>query len=415
MNHHDSMLELVWSGKQEAVQAAETPCQKVLCPVIEDSVNWDATENLYIEGDNLDALKLLLPHYEKRIKLIYIDPPYNTGSRDLIYRDGMLRCEWLSFMYPRLKLLHKFLADDGVIFISIDDHEVGHLRCLCDEIFGSTNFITQIVWERAYAPVSLKKHFSKNHDHIVVYAKKRDLLVCNGLERTPESNKRYRNPDNDPRGPWQSDNLTVGPAVPEKCYPITTPKGKVVYPPHGRCWLFTEKRFRELMADNRIWFGKNGNSVPRLKRFLSEVQNRMTPKTIWRYTEVGHSQQAKRELKELFDGLTCFDYPKPVDLIKRILKLYTQSNSIVLDCFSGSATTAHAVMALNAEDGGCRRYIMIQIPEPVPENSPAYQGGFTNICEIGRARIKKAAEQIKKETAADIDYGFRVLRVKEFK
>ena len=406
-------LELVWPGKKEAVLAAASEPKKVLYPVVDESVNLEQTENLYIEGDNIDALKLLLPEFANRIKLVYIDPPYNTGNKELLYHDERLRSEWLSFIYPRLILLQRLMADDGVIFISIDDHEVGHLRCLCDEIFGSSNFIAQIVWERAYAPVSLKKHFSPNHEYVVAYAKHRERLVCSGLERTEASNQRYQNPDNDPRGPWQSDNMTVGPAVLEKCYPIITPSGRTVYPPHGRCWLFTKERFMEMAADNRIWFGKNGDGVPRLKRFLAEVQNRLTPKTIWSYTEVGHSQQAKRELKELFGGLACFDYPKPVGLIIRILKLYTQVDSLVLDCFSGSATTAHAVMALNAEDGGKRRYIMVQIPEPVGEDSPAYQGGFNDICEIGRARIKRAAVQIKNETGADIDYGFRVLRIKD--
>ena len=402
--------ELIWPGKKTAVQTVDNPTKKRLVPVKKDSVDWDYTCNLYIEGDNLDALKLLRQDYLNKVKLVYIDPPYNTG-KDFIYNDERLHSDWLNMMYPRLKLTRCLLADDGVIFISIDDHEIANLRHICDEIFGSSNFVAQIIWERAYAPVSLKKHFSTNHDYILVYAKQIENLVCNGLERSAEVNRRYKNPDNDPRGPWQSDNLTVGPAVSEKCYPITTPAGKKIYPPNGRCWLYTKKRFEEMVKDNRIWFGRDGNNVPREKRFLSEVKQRVTPKTIWTYKEVGHSQGAKQELKKLFGGATCFDYPKPLGLILRILELYSQSDSIVLDFFSGSASTAHAVMAQNAKDNGNRQYIMVQIPELTSKNSSAYRGGFSNICEIGKARIKRAAKLIQAETGADIDYGVKVFRI----
>jgi len=404
--------ELVWPNKSRAFKQAFEPSDKRLSPQPSISSQWDKTKNIYIEGDNLDALKLLLPDYRERIKLVYIDPPYNTGNCDLIYGD-MFQYAWLDLMYPRLILTRYLLAKNGVIFISIDDHEVASLRCLCDEVFGRENFIAQIVWERAYVPVSARKHFSQNHEYIVVYAKDRTNLTCNGLHRTEETNSRYKNPDNDPRGPWQSDNLTVGPVIPEKCYPIVTPSGRVVYPPHGRCWLFTKERFMELVADNRIWFGRNGNGVPRLKRFLSEVQDRIPPKTIWHYTEVGHTQQAKMELKQLFEGLSCFDYPKPVSLILRIIQLYSDRDAIVLDYFSGSATTAHAVMLQNALDGGARQFIMVQRPDPINQDAPAFQAGFRDICEIGRARIQKAAQLIQDKSGAQIDYGFRVYRITE--
>ncbi len=412
---HDSLeeykqYELTWPGKKIAIQAADIPTKKRLVSIKKDSVDWDRTCNLYIEGDNLDALKLLQQDYNNRVGLVYIDPPYNTG-KEFIYNDERLHSDWLNMMYPRLKLTHGLLADDGVIFISIDDHEIANLRLICDEIFGNRNFVAQIIWERAYAPVSLKKHFSANHEYILVYAKQIENVVCNGLKRSAEANQRYKNPDNDPRGPWQSDNLTVGPAILEKCYPIITPGGQQVFPPNGRCWLYTKERFAEMVEDNRIWFGKYGNNVPREKRFLSEVKQRVTPKTIWTYREVGHSQGAKQELKKLFDGAACFDYPKPLGLILRILELYSQSDSIVLDYFSGSATTAHAVMAQNAKDYGKRQYIMVQIPELTPKDSSAYRAGFANICQIGKARIKRAAQLIQVESGADIDYGVKVFKI----
>lgn len=432
--------QLTWPGKKEAIVMGNTPIDKTLRPVREDSLNWEDTENLYIEGDNLEVLKLLQESYLGKIKCIYIDPPYNTGN-DFIYRDnfaqdrdeyaeesgqvdeegnrlfqnteynGRYHSDWLTMMYPRLKLARNLLSDDGVIFISIDDNEVHNLRKICDEVFGERNFVASVVWERAYAPINLKKHFSENHDYIVSYAKSIDELVCNGLRRNDETNERYKNPDNDPRGLWQSDNLSVGPIISQKVYEIITPSGRKVLPPEGYCWRYTKKRFEEMVKDNRIWFGEDGNNVPRIKRFLSEVKSTVTPMTIWKYTEVGHSQEAKRELNKLFDGKAYFDYPKSVKLIKRVLELYTVQDSIILDFFSGSATTAHAVMDLNAEDGGNRKYIMVQLPEEVDEKSEAYKAGYENIAEIGKERIRKAGKKIKEETGADIDYGFRVYKV----
>ncbi|TDT63347.1 site-specific DNA-methyltransferase [Fonticella tunisiensis] len=429
--------EFTWNGKTAAMKLAQTPSMGTLRPDRESSKNWDSTDNLYIEGDNLEVLKLLQKSYFGKIKMIYIDPPYNTGN-DFVYKDdfrdniknykeitkqttkanpetsGRYHTDWLNMMYPRLKLARNLLTEDGVIFISIDDNEVANLKKICDEIFGEENFIANIIWERSFSPVNLKKHFSINHDYIICYSKNIDLTICNGLKRTDEADNRYRNPDNDSRGPWMSDNLTVGPAIPEKVYEITTPSGRKVLPPNGYCWRLTKERFEEFLADNRIWFGEDGNNVPRIKRFLSEVKEGITPMTIWKYTDVGHSQEAKQKLKDLFDGKAYFDYPKSIELIKRLLVLYSNSDSLILDFFSGSATTAHAVMQLNAEDGGNRKFIMVQLPEPTPENSEAYKAGYKNICEIGKERIRRAGEKIKAETGKeDLDIGFKVFKLDE--
>lgn len=422
---------------------ANTTTNKTLRPCIEESKDWDNTENLYIEGDNLEVLKLLQNSYFNKVKMIYIDPPYNTGN-DFIYVDdfaqnideyeeakgsfdeegnrlfkntdtnGRFHSDWCSMIYPRLVLARNLLADDGVIFISIDDNEQENLKKICDEVFGEKNFIAQVIWERAYAPVNLKKHFSENHDYIICYAKDIDKAICNGLPRASEANDRYSNPDNDPRGVWQSDNLSVGPIVQSKIYEIITPGGKKVLPPEGYCWRLTKEKFKEYIEDNRIWFGKDGNNVPRIKRFLSEVKQSVTPMTIWKYSEVGHSQDAKQNLKKLFDGKSFFDYPKSVELIKRCIQLYSNESSIIIDFFSGSATTAHAVMQLNAEDGGKRKFIMVQLPEKTDEKSEAFKAGYENICEIGKERIRRAGEKIKEEAGLngqDLDIGFRVLKL----
>lgn len=451
----EECYEFTWVGKKQSIIEGNRPIRKTLRPAKEESKNWDTTENLYIEGDNLEVLKLLQNSYMNSIKMIYIDPPYNTGN-DFVYRDdfkvsreeyedeigvydeddnrlfkntetnGRFHSDWCSMMYPRLQLARNLLSDDGVIFISIDDNEVHNLRKICDEVFGESNFIANVIWERAYSPVNLKKHFSENHDFIICYSKNINSLICNGLKRTEDADARYSNPDNDPRGVWQSDNLSVGPIIQNKVYEISTPSGRKVYPPNGRCWVLTKERFEEFVKDNRIWFGEDGNNVPRIKRFLSEVKTGMTPMTIWKYSEVGHSQSAAQNLKKLFDNKDYFDYPKPIDLIKRCLELYSQEGSIILDFFSGSSTTAHAVMQLNAEDGGNRKFIMVQLPEATDEKSEAYKAGYKNICEIGKERIRRAGKKIEEELEAKsnkgdlfddekeakaVDTGFRVLKV----
>lgn len=321
--------------------------------------------NFLIEGDNLASLKLLEKTHKGRIDLIYIDPPYNTGNKDFVYDDSFVdsndtfrHSKWLSFMEKRLQIARNLLSGKGVIFISIDDNEQAQVKLMCDSIFGADNFIAQIIWERAFAPVNLKKHFSESHDYIVCFAKNLQNAICNGLTRNNENDSRYSNPDNDARGSWTSSDMTVGPAVPEKIYTITTPGGKKLTPASGRCWLFTQKRYQEMLADNRIWFGLDGNNMPRVKKFLSEVKQGITPMTIWKYTEVGHSQDATKELKNIFDGESKFTYPKSIRLLQRIVGLYGDKYSTILDFFAGSGTTGHAVMKLNAEDGGNRKFIL---------------------------------------------------------
>ena len=438
--------EFTWVGKKASIVEANKPIRKTLRPCKEDSVNWDTTENLYIEGDNLQVLKLLQESYLGKVKMIYIDPPYNTGS-DFIYKDdfkmnrddyaeesgeyddvgnrmfkneetaGRYHSDWCSMIYSRLLLARNLLSDDGVIFISIDDHEQENLKKICDEVFGQENFLAQVIWERAFSPVNLKKHFSESHDYIVCYAKYKDRAINNGLPRNDEADDRYSNPDNDPRGVWQSSDLAVRPAVESNIYTIKTPSGKLVTPSAGRSWRLSEKVFYEKVEENRIWFGADGNGVPRLKRFLCELtKSGITPMTIWKYTEVGHSQDAAQTLKKIFDEKPLFDYPKSVELIKRCLQLYTDSNCYVLDFFSGSATTAHAVMQLNAEDGGNRKFIMVQLPEATSEGSEAYKSGYKTICEIGKERIRRAgqkilAENAEKEGIENLDIGFRVLKL----
>lgn len=441
----DEAYEFTWVGKKAAIVEANKPIRKTLRPCLEESKDWDTTENLYIEGDNLEVLKLLQESYLGAIKVIYIDPPYNTGS-DFVYRDdfevtrdeydeqlgiidddsnrlfkntdsnGRFHSDWCSMIYSRLLLSRNLLSDDGVIFISIDDHEQQNMKKICDEIFGEENFLAQVIWERAYSPVNLKRHFSESHDYILCYAKTLPLAVCNGLPRSDEANDRYSNPDNDPRGDWKSSDLSVGPIVQSKVYEITTPSGRKVMPPSGYCWRLDKATFEQYVADNRIWFGPDGKNVPSIKRFLSEVKQGITPMTIWKYSEVGHSQDATKRLKEIFDNKAYFDYPKPVDLIKRCLQLYSDKDCIVLDFFSGSATTAHAVMQINTEDEGNRKFIMVQLAEPCDDKSIAYKDGYKTICDIGKERIRRAGEKIVEAsplTTANLDMGFRVFKLDE--
>lgn len=420
--------QFTWPGKREAMRLANTPSNMTLRPDRESSVDFDNTENLYIEGDNLEVLKLLRENYLGKVKMIYIDPPYNTGN-DFVYEDdfsetvgefkdkngmfdengnmvldkysvnsesnGRFHTDWLNMMYPRLKVAKDLLREDGVIFMSIDDNEAKNLKNLSDEIFGSHNFLAQVVWERAYSPINLMKHFSPSHDYILCYAKNIELVECYGIQRSQEANARYSNPDNDPRGVWKPSDLSVGPAVAENIYSITTPSGRIVEPPAGRSWRLSKKAFFERLHDNRIWFGPNGDSVPSMKRFLSELRKTgITPMTYWRYDSVGHSQDATQKLSQLFDGKKFFDYPKPVELIKRCISLYTKDD-LILDFFSGSATTAHAIMQLNQEDGCNRHFILVQLPELTDENSDARKAGFDNLCQIGEERIRRVAKKLR--------------------
>ena len=360
---------LVWEDKPEDVEERLREELPVLREVKDKAILSDSAEapnHILIEGDNLEAITALSYTHEGKIDVIYIDPPYNTGNKDFVYNDSFVDTEdgyrhskWLSFMNKRLNIAKKLLSDKGVIFISIDDNEQANLKLLCDEVFGASNFLAQIIWERAYSPVNLKKHFSESHDYIIGYARRIEEAINNGLPRSSEANDRYANPDNDIRGDWKSGDLSVGPAVESNIYPITTPSGRVVMPPSGYSWRLAESKFKEYVADNRIWFGPDGNNVPSIKRFLSEVKQGITPMTIWKYAEVGHSQDATKELKDIFEGKALFTYPKSVRLIKRCLGLYSQHNSTILDFFAGSGTTLHATMQLNAEDGGHRQCILV--------------------------------------------------------
>ena len=438
---NEERYQFTWPDKKKSVLLANAPINKTLRPCREESVDFDNTENLYIEGDNLEVLKLLQETYLGKIKMIYIDPPYNTGN-DFVYNDdfsmesgvwrvesgdfdeegnrlvknldsnGRFHTDWLNMIYPRLKLAKDLLTDDGVIFISIDENEVENLKKVGNEVFGEKNFVGSVIWERAFAPKNDAKYFSDSHDYIVVYAKSIIDFKIGKLPRTEEANARYKNPDNDPRGAWTPDNLTVKTYSAANDYPIITPGGRVVTPAHGSCWRVSKSRFDELVADNRVYFGSDGNNVPRLKRFLNELQDGMTPTTIWKFQDVGHNQEGRQELKKLFDDKGYFDGPKPVRLLNRVIQIAnTNEDSIILDFFSGSATTAHAVMQLNAEDGGNRKYIMVQLPEETDEKSEAYKAGYKNICEIGKERIRRAAKKIAEENPeAKFDGGFRVLK-----
>ena len=433
-----------WKGKLESLRLAQKRSTGTLRPCREESVNFDDTQNLYIEGDNLEVLKLLQTAYYNKIKMIYIDPPYNTGN-DFVYEDsfadpmarykevtqqttksnpetmGRYHTNWLNMMYPRLRLAANLLREDGVIFISIDDNEVMNLRKLCDEVFGEENFVAQFIWERAFAPKNDARYVSNSHDYVLMYAKSKESFDIGKLERTEEINSRYKNPDNDPRGDWTSGDLSVKTYNANTDYEITTPSGRKVNPPHGACWRVSRERFAELVADNRIWFGENGDNVPRLKRFVSEIQDGIVPTSILFYKDVGHSQEGRQELKKVFDDKGYFDGPKPVRLISRLLRIgNVKKDDIVLDFFSGSATTAHAVIKANADDGDSRKFIMVQLPEVTAENSEAYKDGYKNICEIGKERIRRAGKKILEENAQaqigdeerkPIDIGFKVFKL----
>lgn len=446
--------QFTWPGKREARAEASRRIDKVLRPCPEESKDWDTTQNLYIEGDNLDALKILRKNYAGKIKMIYIDPPYNTGN-DFIYDDdyevgrkeyeglsadfdehgqlvknpdtnGRFHSDWCSMMLPRLLLARDLLTDDGVIFISIDDHEQENLKKICDEVFGGSNFIAQLVWERAYSPKNDAKYVSNSHDYVEVYARNLSRFQIGRLERTDEANARYKNPDNDPRGVWKPSDMSVKTYSKDTDYPITTPSGRVVEPPAGRCWSLSKKAFLERLQDNRIWFGPDGDSVPSIKRFLSDLKyDGMAPQSILFYKEVGHSQEGAKEVVALFDGEGYFDGPKPVRLMKRLLTMANlKPGDTVLDFFSGSATTAHAVMEMSADKQMVLKHIQVQVPETTDPDRSAARAGYTTIAEIGKERIRRAGEKIARNIEPEnvelqesepsklsLDIGFRVFKI----
>ena len=417
-----------WPGKADAIRQSQMSSTATLRPRIEKSRSRDGedgsfdSDNIYIEGDNLEVLKLLQRGYHGKVKMIYIDPPYNTGH-DFVYKDnfgnsvdnykeqaglagqsnadtsGRYHSDWCSMMYPRLRLARELLTDDGVIFISIDDNEDRNLRILCDEVFGEANFVSQLIWERAYSPKNDAKYVSNSHDYVLVYAKSIERFVIGRLPRTDEANARYKNPDNDPRGVWKPSDLSVKTYSPDSDYPITTPSGRVVEPPAGRCWRLSRNAFRERLQDNRIWFGPNGDSVPCIKRFLTELKyDGMAPTSIMFYKEVGHSQEGAKELVSLFDGKGYFDGPKPTKLLQRLITLANLSTGdTVLDFFSGSASTAHAMFLQELGKDDRYRFILVQLPEPCDPKRDAYKDGYETLCDIGEGRIRRAGDKIKTE------------------
>ena len=451
--------QFTWPGKREAIRIANTPSNMTLRPDRESSVDFDNTGNLYIEGDNLEVLKLLREDYLGKVKMIYIDPPYNTGN-DFVYEDdfsqtagefrdksgmfdedgnmilqnyevnsesnGRFHTDWLNMIYPRLKVARDLLTEDGVIFISIDDNEVENLRKVCDEVFGERNFIAQLIWERAFSPKNDARFVSNSHDYVLMFTRNIDSFVIGRLDRTAEANARYSNPDNDPRGVWMSSDISVKTYNAACDYPITTPSGKIIEPPAGRCWRLSKKAFFERLQDNRIWFGPNGDNTPRIKRFLSELKfDGMAPTSILFYKDVGHSQEGAQEVVSLFGDKGVFDGPKPVRLLQRLITLANlKDDSIVLDFFSGSATTAHALMKTNLEKGTDRKFILVQLPEKVSDKKK--DQGYGTICEIGKERIRRAGKKILEELATKkaenglfdkeseptrLDVGFRVLKL----
>ena len=443
VSDREERYQFTWPDKSKAILLANAPVNAALRPCREESVDFDNTKNLYIEGDNLDVLKCLKETYLHQVKMIYIDPPYNTGS-DFVYEDdfaesaeeyrsrsgqfdeqgnrlvtntesnGRFHTDWLNMIYPRLKVAYDLLRMDGVIFISIDDHEVDNLKKVCNEIFGEKNFIAQLVWERAFSPKNDARFISNSHDYIVMFARNIESFKIGRLPRTEEADARYSNPDNDPRGVWQSDNMTVKTYSPSGDYPITLPSGRVVEPPAGRCWSLSAKAFAERLRDNRIWFGSDGNGTPRIKRFLNELKfDGMAPTSILFYKDVGHSQEGAQEVIKLFGNKGVFDGPKPVRLLQRLITLANlEDDSIILDFFSGSATTAHALMKTNAEKDTHCKFILVQLPEEVSDTKK--DQGYKTICEIGKERIRRAGSKIKEEsplTTQNLDTGFRVLKL----
>jgi adenine-specific DNA-methyltransferase len=440
-----------WPGKAECFKTIQAPSVGTLRPCPEESVNFDTTENLIIEGDNLEALKLLQKSYLGKVKVIYIDPPYNTGN-DFIYpddyteslhtylqytgqvdaegrrfgtntdADGRFHSKWLNMMYPRLYLARNLLREDGAIFISIDDHEVDNLRKLCNEVFGEENFVATILWQKVFSPKNTARQFSEDHDYIVCYARNTASWTPVLLPRGEAAQERYVNPDSDSRGPWSSSDLTARNYYAEGQYEVKSKSGKVFKPAVGNYWRVKQSKFEELDKDGRIWWGENGGSMPRLKRFLSEVKEGVVPQTLWKFEEVGHTQESKKELIEYvgFENTdNVIDSVKPTRLVKKLLKIGTQpmAGDIVLDFFLGTGTTAHAVLALNAEDGGNRRFIGVQLPEPLitPES------GLRTIADVARRRVSRVVDELSKEAAQSFEFtknpsqnlGFRVFKLAE--
>ena len=441
---NEERYQFTWPDKKKSVLLANAPINKTLRPCKEESVDFDSTENLYIEGENLEVLKLLQETYLGKIKMIYIDPPYNTGN-DFVYADdfsqetgeylgnsgqfdeeghrlvqntesnGRFHTDWLNMIYPRLRLAKDLLSGDGLIFISIDDNELNNVISLGKEVFGADNYIATFIWEKRKTREN-RKIVSTRHDYIVCFTKNYELRTeAIGLEQMNKNAlERYKNPDNDPRGAWTSVPAIAqaGHGTKNQFYTLTSPKGLSFDPPSGSCWRYTEEKMKEAIVDNRIWFGVDGTGVPRIKKFLIEGKQGLTPETMLFADKVGTNDSAKRELVSLFDGIAVFETPKPVSLLSHLISICNcGEDGLYLDFFSGTATTAHSVMQLNAKDGGRRKFIMVQLPEQIDEKNEAYKAGYRNICEIGKERIRRAAKKIAEENPeAKFDGGFRVLK-----
>lgn len=442
---NEERYQFTWPDKKKSILLANAPINKTLRPCREESVDFDTTENLYIEGDNLEVLKLLQETYLGKIKMIYIDPPYNTGN-DFVYEDdfaqstdeylansgqfdeegnrlvrnldsnGRFHSDWLNMLYPRLRLAKDLLTDTGVIFISIDENEVQNMRKICDEIFGEQNFISQLGWQKVYSPKNQARYFSNDYEFVLCYCRNKDVFTLGMFPRTAAMNARYKNPDNDPRGDWKPGDCVGNGERKNGYYDVVSPlTGKVFNVPKGKHWVYAPDTMKKMLAENRIYFGKDGNAFPAVKQFLSDVTGRRASSLLM-YEDYGHTDMAKKDLIKLFSDLVQvpFDTPKPVKLIKMLGILGTEKDDIILDFFSGSATTAQAVMELNAEDSSShRKYVLVQIPELLEDNPGAEAIGLHTIADVGKERIRRAGAKIKEEAglaAQNLDTGFRVLK-----
>jgi adenine-specific DNA-methyltransferase len=417
---------LTWAGKAEAFRAVQAPSVGTLLPMPDDSVNFDTSENLIIEGDNLEVLKLLQKSYHGRVKMIYIDPPYNTGNEFIYpdnYREGLddylrysgqvseeglkqttntetrgrFHSKWLSMMYPRLFLARNLLRDDGVIFVSIDDNEVHNLRMLMNEVFGEENFIAALVWEKAYTANQTAKHFSTTHDYVIVFARRADVFTLGKIQRTEEQISKFKNSDNDPRGVWKAENLSAGKYYSAGQFAIIGPTGETFLPPPGRYWRCNEQQYKAWLTDNRITFGKDGTGRPMLKKFLSEMDDGLTPTTWWDHEYFGTNKEASIELKELFEGAAVFETPKPTKLLRQMIGVIPDQDGVILDFFAGSGCIGEAVMEQNRDDGGNRKFILVQLPEKT-ENSQ-----YPTIAHITRERVRRVIAKLNEADVGKLD------------
>ena len=442
----DEAYEFTWVGKKAAIVEANKPIRKTLRPCKEESVNWNDTENLYIEGDNLEVLKLLQESYLGAVKMIYIDPPYNTGH-DFVYPDSFVmdseqydagsgyfdedgnvnysranensrpryHSDWCSLMYSRLVLARNLLSDTGEIFISIDENEVHNMRKLCDEVFGEANFISQLGWQKVYSPKNQARYFSNDYEFVLCYCKNINSFILRELPRTEAMNARYKNPDNDPRGDWKPGDCVGNGIRKNGYYDVTGPTGKVFNVPEGKHWVYAPETMKKLIEENRIWWGKDGNSFPAVKQFLSDVGGRKASSLLM-YEDYGHTDMAKKDLIKLFPDLVKvpFDTPKPIKLVKMLAMLGSGEDDIIMDFFAGSATTAHSIFELNAEKSSSRKFILVQLPEPLADNLEAYNKGLITISDVAKERIRRAGIKIKEEsplTTQNMDIGFRVFKL----